>query len=148
MCYYHAKFGKQAKYCQEGCLWPETRVPEHYFGSMSFSRLLYITDSASNRLFLVDTGSAFSIMPWKSQRTPSGPSLSMADSRRIPCLGEQPFTVIINGVPRWWDFLHTAVSYPIIGVDFLSHHGPLVDAANLQLLSGPLPVFAVVPATV
>jgi hypothetical protein len=106
----------------------------------------YITDSTSNHRFLVDTGSAFSIMPWKSQRTPYGPSLSMADSRRIPCQGEQPFTVIINGVPRWWDFLHTAVSYPIIGVDFLSHHGP--HAANLQLLSGPLPVAAVVPATV
>jgi hypothetical protein len=23
MCYYHAKFGEQAKYCQEGCVWPE-----------------------------------------------------------------------------------------------------------------------------
>jgi hypothetical protein len=23
MCYYHAKFGEQARYCQEGCVWPE-----------------------------------------------------------------------------------------------------------------------------
>jgi hypothetical protein len=23
MCYYHAKFSEQARYCQEGCLWPE-----------------------------------------------------------------------------------------------------------------------------
>jgi hypothetical protein len=23
MCFYHARFGEQAKYCQEGCLWPE-----------------------------------------------------------------------------------------------------------------------------
>jgi hypothetical protein len=23
MCYYHAKFGEQAKHCQEGCAWPE-----------------------------------------------------------------------------------------------------------------------------
>jgi hypothetical protein len=23
MCYYHAKFGERARYCQEGCLWPE-----------------------------------------------------------------------------------------------------------------------------
>jgi hypothetical protein len=23
MCFYHAKFGKRAKYCEEGCLWPE-----------------------------------------------------------------------------------------------------------------------------
>jgi hypothetical protein len=23
MCFYHARFGEQAKYCQKGCLWPE-----------------------------------------------------------------------------------------------------------------------------
>ncbi len=23
MCFYHAKFGEQAKYCQEGHVWPE-----------------------------------------------------------------------------------------------------------------------------
>jgi hypothetical protein len=23
MCYYHAKFGEKAKFCEEGCLWPE-----------------------------------------------------------------------------------------------------------------------------
>jgi hypothetical protein len=23
MCFYHTKFGEQAKYCQEGCLWLE-----------------------------------------------------------------------------------------------------------------------------
>jgi hypothetical protein len=23
MCFYHAKFGERAKYCEEGCLWPE-----------------------------------------------------------------------------------------------------------------------------
>ncbi len=23
MCFYHARFGEQARYCEEGCLWPE-----------------------------------------------------------------------------------------------------------------------------
>jgi hypothetical protein len=23
MCHYHAKFGEQARHCQEGCVWPE-----------------------------------------------------------------------------------------------------------------------------
>jgi hypothetical protein len=23
MCYYHAKFGEKAMFCEEGCLWPE-----------------------------------------------------------------------------------------------------------------------------
>jgi hypothetical protein len=38
------------------------------------------------------------------------------------------------------------VSFPILGVDFLQHHGLLVDVANLQLLSEALPVAPVVSA--
>jgi hypothetical protein len=105
--------------------------------------LFYITDSVSHRRYLVDTGSAFSIMPWKSAATPAGPSLTAADGRRIPCWGEQHFTVTIGGVPRRWSFLLAAVSFPIIGIDFLRSHGLLVDVANLRLLPGELPVAAV-----
>jgi hypothetical protein len=74
--------------------------------------LFYITDSVSHRRYLVDTGSAFSIMPWKSATAPAGPSLTAADGRRMPCWGEQSFTVTIGGVPRQWSFLLTAVSFP------------------------------------
>ncbi len=100
-------------------------------------RLFYVTDSASGRRFLVDTGSAFSIMPWKSRSTPSGPNLAGADGRRIPCWGEKSFTVSLDGVKHSWDFLLAAVSFPILGADFLRHHGLLVDVANLRLLPGP-----------
>ncbi len=43
MCFYHAKFGKQVKYCQEGCLWPENycRGPGHGFGGTSRPPLLH-----------------------------------------------------------------------------------------------------------
>ncbi len=40
---------------------------------------------------------------------------------------------------RRWDFLLAAVSFPIIGIDFLRHHGLLVDVANLRLLPGSPP---------
>jgi hypothetical protein len=106
-------------------------------------RLFYITDRVSHRCYLVDTGSAFSIMLWKSAAAPAGPSLTAADGRRIPCWGEQSFTVTIGGVPRRWSFLLVAVSFPIIGIDFLRSHGLLVDVANLRLLPGELPVAAV-----
>jgi hypothetical protein len=106
-------------------------------------RLFYITDSISSRRYLVDTGSAFSIMPWESSDTPCGPNLTTADGRRILCWGERPFTVTIGGVPRRWSFLLAAVSFPIIGIDFLRCHGLLVDVANLRLLPGELPVAAV-----
>ncbi len=83
------------------------------------SRLFYVADSDSNRRFLVDTGSAFSIMPWQSDSAPSGPSLAGADGRRIPCWGQKSFTVSLDGVPRSWDFLLAGVSFPILGADFL-----------------------------
>jgi hypothetical protein len=71
--------------------------------------------------------------------------LSGADGRRIPCWGEQAFTVTIGGLPRQWTFLLAAVSFPILGVDFLRHHSLVVDVANQQL-SSPLPrVNSIVP---
>jgi hypothetical protein len=38
--------------------------------------------------------------------------------------------VTIGGVPRQWNFLLAAVSFPIIGIDFLRCHGLLVDVAK------------------
>jgi hypothetical protein len=93
--------------------------------------------SISQRRNLVDTGSAFSIMPWQSSAPPSGPNLSGADDRRILCWGERPFTVTIGSIPRQWQFLLAAVSFPILGVDFLRHHSLVVDVANLRLSSPP-----------
>jgi hypothetical protein len=100
-------------------------------------RLFFTSDSVSHRRYLVDTGSVFSIMPWKSSNTPSGPNLSGADGRRIPCWGERPFTVTIGSIPRQRRFLLAAVSFPILGVDFLRHHSLAVDVANLRLFSPP-----------
>ncbi len=108
-------------------------------------RLFFVTDSSSHRRFLVNTGSAFSIMPWRSSSPPSGPGLTGADGRCIPCWGEQPFTVTIGGVPRQWTFLLAAVSFPILGIDFLHHHSLVVDVANQRLSSPPAWVGAVVP---
>jgi hypothetical protein len=50
-------------------------------------RLFYITDSMSSRCYLVDTGSAFSIMPWESSDSPSGPSLTAVDGPPDSVLG-------------------------------------------------------------
>jgi hypothetical protein len=87
--------------------------------------LFYITDSVTSRRYLMDTGFAFSIMPWESSDTPVGPTLTAADARSIPCWGERPFTVTIGGVPQRWNFLLVAVSFPNIGIDFLRCHGLL-----------------------
>jgi hypothetical protein len=103
----------------------------------------FVSDSLTQRRYLVDTGSSFSIMPWQSSDPPSGPRLTGADGRRIPCWGERAFSVAIGGVSRRWQFLLAAVSFPILGVDFLRHHSLVVDVANLRL-SAPLPVVGMV----
>jgi hypothetical protein len=107
-------------------------------------RHFFVTDSQSQRRFLVDTNSAYSIMPWQSVATPAGPSLSGADGRRIPCWGGRSFTVTIGGIPSQWVFLLAAISFPILGVDFLRHHSLLVEVANLRLSLSPAPVNAVI----
>jgi hypothetical protein len=99
-------------------------------------RLFYVTDSASSRRFLVDTSSTFSLMPWQSESPSSGPSLAGADGQRIPCWGQWSSTDSFYGIPQRWDFLLAAVWFPILGADFLHHHGLLVDVANLRLLPG------------
>jgi hypothetical protein len=63
------------------------------------SHLFFVRDSSSN--FLVNTGYAFSIMPRQSPDSPSGPSLSGADGRLIPCWGEWSFTITIGSVPGY-----------------------------------------------
>jgi hypothetical protein len=50
-------------------------------------------------------------------------------------------------VARRWDFLLAGVSFPIIGIDFLRHHGLLVDVANLRLLPGAPPPAVVCAVT-
>jgi hypothetical protein len=82
---------------------------------------------------------------WQSSAPTSGPSLAGADGRHIPCWGERLITVTIGGVPRQWRFLLAAVSFPILGVDFLRHHSLVVDVANLRLSTPPPPVSAVTP---
>jgi hypothetical protein len=46
-------------------------------------------------------------------------------------------------VSRQWQFLLAAVSFPILGVDFLRHHSLVVDVANLRL-SAPPPVVGMI----
>jgi hypothetical protein len=58
-------------------------------------RLFFVTDSLSNRRYLVDTGSAFSIIPWQPSFPPTGPGLlgeHRALSSLAGCLASGPFS--------------------------------------------------------
>jgi predicted aspartyl protease len=103
-------------------------------------QLLHVTDRSSQRRFLVDTGASYSILPYRSADIPSGPPLMGPDGTSIPCWGRRRVQLEFGRRRFTWDFLLAAVSFPIIGVDFLKHFKILVDPANGRLLSsGDLP---------
>jgi hypothetical protein len=102
-------------------------------------RLFFAADSVSNKKFLIDTGSSFSILPFSSSARQSGPVLRAADGWRIRCWGHRRTDISINGTAFTWHFLLADVQFPIIGVDFLRHFNLVVDVLGQQLLAKSSP---------
>jgi hypothetical protein len=82
----------------------------------------------------VDTGASYSIFPHSSAALPSGPKLRRAAGQLLPCWGEKTINLSFQGKHFTWTFLLAAVSFPIIGVDFLCHFGLMVDPAANALV--------------
>ena len=51
----------------------------------TLGRLLYLVDVDNSKRYLVDSGSAFSILPHKSSAEPTGPWLMTADGKPLHC---------------------------------------------------------------
>ena len=83
-------------------------------------QLLYITDSNSSRRFLVDFGASLSLIPFRSKAPPDGPRLLGPDGAAIPCWGRVQLPLSFGGHSFQWQFLRAAVSFPILGLDFLA----------------------------
>ncbi len=84
--------------------------------------------------FLVDTGASFSIYPFSSKAAPTGPTLLGPAGKLIPCWGEKSISLQFNNRKFTWTFLLAAVSFSIIGVDFLRHFKLLIDPAANRLV--------------
>jgi cleavage and polyadenylation specificity factor subunit 1 len=101
------------------------------------SNLLLISDVASGRQFLVDTGAEVSLFPAAGQdvraRT-SGAPLFAANGSPIRTFGTLTLTVDLGIRKCAWPFLLADVSRPLIGADFLRHFGLLVDLPHFRLL--------------
>ncbi len=90
---------------------------------------------------------AFSDLPHRSQSTPTGPPLSGADGKDIPCWGRIHHRLTFGLRTFFITFLLAAIYRPILGLDFLSAHRLLVnpvgrqvlDSKTLKPLSKPLP---------
>uniref|UniRef100_A0A5S6Q052 Peptidase A2 domain-containing protein n=1 Tax=Trichuris muris TaxID=70415 RepID=A0A5S6Q052_TRIMR len=95
------------------------------------SRCMYVTDKISGTNFLVDTGASVSVLPsFKSRQLhmPSPQALQAVNGTYIRSFGKKTLPIQINALPILeWTFHLADVQVPILGADFLYHHGLVVD---------------------
>ena len=96
----------------------------------SASSLLYLHDNISNERFLVDTGASHSVLPHSSSSAPTGPRLAAASGLVIPCWGTRRVPLKFGDSDFSWEFLLAGVDRPILGLDFLSAHSLVINAAE------------------
>lgn len=99
---------------------------------------LFITDRKTKTQFLVDTGSDLCVFPrtaLKSRRPRTTYELFAANGSSIPTYGFMQLELDL-GLRRafTWRFVIADVSKAIIGADFLSHYGLIVDCRNRRLI--------------
>ena len=102
------------------------------------SKLFRIHDSLSGESYLVDTGAEISLLPptdyGRKFRTRGSP-LRAANNTDIASFGERTKSLQFGTNTLCWKFNVADVSQPILGADFLCHHGLLVDARRLRLIN-------------
>ena len=64
-----------------------------------------------------------------------GPQLVGADSMPIRSYGTRAVDVCFGGQRFTWDFVVAAVTFPLLGADFLCAHNLLVDVGNRRLVN-------------
>lgn len=102
------------------------------------SRRIFITDTNSGAVFLVDTGADLCVFPRdmvSQPREKCNYELSAANGSTIVTYGT--IMMCLNlGLRRdfTWRFVVADITKPIIGADFLAHYNLLVDVRNRRLM--------------
>ena len=92
LCWYHAKFGENAKKCKEPCAWEENNIAAVDSGDSASGHLFYVTDKETHIRFLVDTGSEVSVIPPSAsdrKHVPDTLSLTAVNNTPIPTYGKR-----------------------------------------------------------
>ena len=90
--------------------------------------------------FIVNTGASITILPTKFSGglclNPTAIHLSSAGGQHIPCHGEAQVKIKIHQLLRTfkWNVIIANVINPLLGKDFLSNYGLLVDCTNDRLI--------------
>ena len=101
---------------------------------LSGGPLIYLKDSISGRVFLVDTGAAVSLLPHWSSSPATGPQLEGANGAAIRSWVAPARTVCFGGRKFRFPFLLATVTRPILGNDFLAFFKLLVDPSHMRVL--------------
>ena len=100
-------------------------------------RLFYVHDRTTGSQFLVDTGAEVSIIPPSPAERPRRQwnfSLLAANNTEIATYGVRSLTLDLGLCrPFRWPFIVANVKQPLLGADFLSHFGLLVDMRHNRL---------------
>jgi hypothetical protein len=96
--------------------------------------MIFLQDDESQQQFMADTGDVCSVLPHRSKTPPTGPQLSGADGNAIPCWGSGRRRLTFGLGTFFITYLLATVYRPILGLDFLSAHGLLVDPVSRQVL--------------
>ena len=114
LCYYHRRFGSDARYCAKGCKWSSKKLQKRPFLRRTAANALhphpsahsathpshpgfFIKDELSDHRFLVDTGAFRSILPPSRDNNPtlqpSSAALVAANGTSIHTYGEQEVNI-------------------------------------------------------
>jgi hypothetical protein len=96
--------------------------------------MIFLQDDESKQQFMVETGAVCSVLPLRSKMPQTGPQPSGADGRAIPCWWTVRRRLSFGLRTFFVTFLLAAIYRPILGLDFLSAHGLLVDPVGRQVL--------------
>ena len=112
------------------------------------SRLFFARDRVSHRSFLIDTGAVISVLPptkLDKLRRQVGVDLQAANGSLIPTYGQRSLTLNL-GLRRTLRWI-ADVKHPIIGADFLEHHGLIVDMRHRLLIDSRTDIKANITCT-
>ena len=102
------------------------------------SKLFRIHDSLSGESYLVDTGAEISLLPptdYDRKFRTRGSPLRAANNTDIASFGERTNSQKLGTNTLCWKFNVADVSQPILGADFLCHHGLLVDVRRRRIIN-------------
>ena len=143
LCFYHARFGASARSCRQPCNWRGSRRSlfrnprDKPVGLIDANLGVWmVKDPNTSVNFMVDTGSAVSLLPCSrsaGDKRLTG-HMTAANGTLVPTYETIPLTVTFGLRKTFkWNFLRAGVSCAVLGLDFLTHFGFVLDLANKTL---------------